>query len=371
MATKLVTNNQKIHTIRQFTESINEVANSVYYLFTCDHVDDLSTVDINDCGNQTDQVYANMLFGKRISATDVVPLINKYEYQSNTVYSMYDDTDIALANEQFYVMVDEGSFLHVYKCLDNNNDSPSTIQPTFAHIAGANSDYYKTSDGYIWKYMYTFDSAQDAKFSTENFIPVIANTTVSAAAVSTQIDVVKVTGEGRKYDNYLIGTFGSQDISYGGNAQVFQIANSVAKNSNGFYTDCVMYLSVGSGAGQFKTIQNYVSNNSGKFVILNDRFDPADPPTNGTEYQIYPQVKFKSSGHVVINAVARALVNALASNSIYRVEMLNKGTGYDYSTTATVVANSVVGVQSPALLEVMALMLRPSFMPQEWKSQSS
>ena len=62
-------------------------------------------------------------------------------------------------------------------------------------------------------------------------------------------------------------------------------------------------------------------------------------------------------GNQSTNAVARALVNSLASNSVYRIEMLNRGLGYTHHT-ANVLANSVVNVTSNSIL-------RPIYSPLE------
>lgn len=355
MTTKLVTNNFKLFSIEQFTESVTEQSNTAYYLFVGNHQNESNTqivAEVFDCENDIyHSPYNNMILGKRITANDIKPLIKNIPYVANTVYDMYDHTDTTLSEKSFFVNVDEGSFNHVYKCIDNNSDNPSTVQPTFSHISGANTEFYRTSDGYMWKYMYTFTATEKLKFGTADYIPVVANTTVLNSAIANRIDMVKVEGEGRKYDNYVIGTFSSQDLAIGGNTQIYQISNTVAKNSNGFYTGCLMYLSSGVGAGQYRAVSDYFSNNSGKFAVLATPFDTR--PTNSTQYEVYPAVSFKSSGFTSANAVARALVNNQSTNSIYRVEIFNKGSQYDYYAEATVVANNSVGVQSNAELKVI------------------
>lgn len=355
MSTKLNTTNFKLHSINQVIESVTEQSNNSYYLFIGNHTEPANTAvleELFDCENDTyHSVYNNMILGKRVTASDVVELVRNVPYVSNTTYSMYDHTDTDLKEKDFFVVVDEGSFNHVYKCLDNNEDTPSTVQPNFSHITGANSEFYRTSDGYLWKYMYTFSANERTKFATDDYIPVKANTTVSSAAQPNQIDVIKVEGQGRKYDNYVIGTFSNFDLAIGGNNQIYQISNTVAKNANGFYTGCLMYISSGVGVGQYRQVNDYYSNNTGKFVVLDSAY--VIKPTNSSQYQVYPSVKIKSSGFNTVNAVARALVNALSTNSVYRIEMFNKGADYDYYAEANVVANAAVGVQSNADLKVI------------------
>jgi hypothetical protein len=306
--------------------------------------------DANDTIQSTQiNLYRDLIQGKRISNTDFNMVINKNTWHSGDVYDMYEH-DVELLDKVFYVSVSEGSFIHVYKCLDNNLGNPSTAQPTFSHISGANTLFYRTSDGYAWKYMYSFSSADDVSFSTSKYIPVIANNTVSDTAVAGVIDVVKVEGAGRKYDNYISGAFAVPDIRVGGNASIYGISSD-GKNSNSFYSGCIIYLTTGTGSGQYRTVVDYVSNTTGKYITLQSPFDTT--PENGTTYDITPEVKITGTGRETTVARARALVNATASNSIYRVEMFDRGAGYTYYAIANVVANVAVGVQSNAELKVI------------------
>jgi hypothetical protein len=61
-----------------------------------------------------------------------------------------------LENAVFYVVTDE---YNVYQCLDNDNNTPSTVKPT-----GTTVDAIQTSDGYIWKFLYTIPIALRNKF---------------------------------------------------------------------------------------------------------------------------------------------------------------------------------------------------------------
>ena len=100
---------------------------------------------------------------------------------------------------------------------------------------------------------------------------------------------------------------------------------------------------------QNRTITNYISNSNGNFVVLNSSLTT---PTNGSQYQIYPKIEITGSGTETVNAVARALINSSSSNSIYRVEFLERGQNYTY-VTARPLANSVVPVSREADLRVI------------------
>ncbi len=88
-------------------------------------------------------------------------------------------------------------------------------------------------------------------------------------------------------------------------------------------------------------------------MVLEEQFDIQ--PLNGTAFEVYPSVLIRGSGSETVNAVARALINAVASNSIYKIEMLAVGEGYNYAS-ATAVANVVVS-------SVRQANLRPIYPP--------
>jgi hypothetical protein len=327
-------------------------ANNRYYLFVGDHTThaNLDLQSLQDTVSTTLQsAYRNMIEGKLIGAEDVAMLIRNIPYESNKVFDMYDDL-LDLFDLDYYAIVNASSFYHVYKVLDNNQGSNSIVQPNFADISGANTNFYQTSDGYVWKYMYSIDNNSVVKFGTSNNFPVVANTSVKSGAVAGAIDVILIETAGVKYNNYVLGTFSGADIQVNGDALVFQIANNNTVAVNGFYQSCLLYISAGTGVGQYKTVTDYFSNTDGNFIRVDSAF--AIAPQNGSQYQIYPQVQIVGSGSETINAVARALINATSSNSVYKIEMLLRGADYQLAT-AEVLANNVVGVTQNAALRVI------------------
>lgn len=349
MATSLTTNDQRYSIVEQVKQDFDEGQGNFYFFIGNHDPAVASPPDSNAAFSQTtDDVYKNMIAGKRITTNDVFPAIRNIPYVSSTVYDMYDDTDEFLIEKDFFVITNEGSFSHIYKCLDNNHANLSTVQPDFSHVSGSNSYIYQTSDGYRWKYMYSVDSATVLKFATTDYFPVIPNTAVTSGVIGGAIDIISVDGTGQKYDNYLTGTLSVSNIKVAGNNILYQVANTSASLINDFYTGCLMYLSSGPGAGVYEKIVQYISNTTGTYVVLNGPFSIS--PTNGSDYEIYPEVKVFGTGNKIVNCVARALVNALASNSIYRVEMLSRGSGYDFAYMANVVADNSVNIQLPAEL---------------------
>ena len=191
----LVTNNFKLFNAKQFKESLTEPANTIYYTFASKSQQFANSDTVIAPNNSTAQTYLDvgqqMIFGKRVANADVVLMIPRYDWTTNTVYTAYDHDDGNLFNEEFYVVVNESTEYNVFKVLNNNGGIPSNTAPSKASTS-EDDHYYATSDGYEWKYMYTISTSDWSKFATADFIPVIPNVNVSGNAIAGAIDTVKV-----------------------------------------------------------------------------------------------------------------------------------------------------------------------------------
>ena len=129
---------------------------------------------IYDTENTLFDTYNNFLGGKRITGNDIALVIPRRNWTANIRYTQYDDQSNALftSANAMYVYTSTGS---VYKCLNNGNNAPSTIEPA-GNYTSANG-FISPGDGYVWKYMFKVPST--SKFLTSAWIP--APTTQSAA----------------------------------------------------------------------------------------------------------------------------------------------------------------------------------------------
>lgn len=351
---KLITKETRLHNARQLLESVNEPSNTAYYTFIGNHLEYSNTSFIPQPYDAVSEVhidaYRNMIYGKRLASSDLSLMIKRNDYVTNTVYTMYDDTlgeaNLALFDSNYYAVVNADAYYHVFKCLDNNRNSRSTVQPEFSEIDVADESY-QTSDGYIWKYMYSVDDTTVGKFATSEYFPVIANSQVSSAAKAGIINVIKVETSGAGYDNYCNGVFRSDDLRIGGNVVLYSLNSSVTANtSNRFYNGCYIYISSGTGAGQYAKITDYVVNSTVKAITIDRAFRVK--PLSDSAYQISPGVSIVGDGTETVTAEARAIVNT-SGNSIQRIEMLNLGEDYNYAT-ATILTDTVVGIDRAATL---------------------
>jgi hypothetical protein len=120
------------------------------------------------------QVRKDISYMKYLDANDAAIVIVRVNWQQGRVYDMYDEyseTRISyngassIDTATFYVLTDE---FNVYKCLNNSNNSISFVKPT-----GVSSEAFMTSDGYMWKFMYTIPISLRNKFLTTGYMPVV------------------------------------------------------------------------------------------------------------------------------------------------------------------------------------------------------
>jgi len=348
MSTQLITNYFRLHNVNQFRESISETANSVYYVFAAKHTPypggDSSIPSLTNSVEDTlTNPYSEMVFGKRVTPSDVVAMVPRYNWIVNTHYSAYrSDQDLSL--QQYYVAVNGGSAFHVFKCLDNNANAASVNEPDITQTS-ADDEYYATSDGYQWKYMYSVTSTTFNKFATNEYMPVVANNLVVANAVAGAIDVITVDFRGSNYNTFLSNTFISTDLRVGGDTTRYYIANN-AVASNNFYTGSFIYLTNGTGQGQGRRIVDYVSLGGSKTIVLESAFSTAPDAT--TSYEIGPGVYITGDGD---GAVARAIVNTAQSNTIQRVEIIDRG--YNYTWVNATITGNTGGVSNTAIVSAV------------------
>ena len=262
-----------------------------------------------DSVQQEYDTFDDLLAVKRITSSDVSFAAPRINWTSGTVYDYYrhdygnritGGTSIQYANSgatnlydaNFYVM---NSNFQVYKCLDNNNNGQSTIEPT-----GENTLILETSDNYKWKYMFTLSASAQANFLSTDFMGVSSNSTVSNAAVDGAVNIVKIKTAGTGGTN---GTY--TNIPMRGDGSNGQVSITIASGSvtavsvtnagtgysyanirvsdinvagggslSGAELDCIIEPKGGHGFDPFEELGAF-------FVILNTSFEGAETANSG------------------------------------------------------------------------------------------
>jgi len=329
---KIVSKSFSKHVAEQVIESLSEPANNIYYIAASKHTPYTGGDDSTPSPTETNlefqvRPYQEIVFGKKIQASDVSLVVPRHNWTTNTAYAMYDNNDPELYSKEFYAAVDAGSFYYVYKVLDNNNGAVSTVQPTSTVESACN--FITTGDGYKWKLMYRMPEATFEKFATSDFMPVVTSANVSGNSVSGAIDVIKVSNPGSGYLSVLSGSFTVDDlrdaIPTGGGEFSYRLNSNAASNSD-FYTGSAIYINSGTGSGQLKSIINYDA--ATRVITVNNAFSTA--PSTDSQYLVTPNIVITGDGS---GAAGYAVIasNSTVNNFVSKVVMINRGSNYTYA----------------------------------------
>ena len=220
----IITNKFRLHNTSNFVESFSESSPNIYYLaigrpqaFATSTGGDSRTQyegtdssPLTPADSVSDEFYFfdDVIAAKRITTSDISRVIPRRNWTTGTTYDMYrgdygqyikgsssstitaNSGATSLADATFYVL---SSANHVYKCLSNDGNTASTVEPT-----GTSTSILTTGDNYKWKYMYSLTASEQTNFLSTDFMHVSTDTTVAAAAVDGAIDTVliKTAGSG-------------------------------------------------------------------------------------------------------------------------------------------------------------------------------
>ena len=234
--------------------------------------------------------WKNMISLKRVNYTDMTLAIRKITWTANTIYDMYDDLDPQLNEEDYYVV---NSSNQVYKCLSNNNGSPSTVEPNSNSLVP-----WETSDGYKWQLMYKISDADVTKWNNDKVLPVKHLTAddgsiqwqVQSSAIPGTIDCIVIENGGSGYlSSPTINIIGdgtgasARAVITGG-----VITKVIIENRGSGYTYATVNV---SGNASLRAIispvnghgSNAVEELDGRYLIIRSLFDKDEDGTFPTD----------------------------------------------------------------------------------------
>ena len=252
----------RINNAEQFKESVSEPSpNTNLYLVygrTIPWANDATPPTPNTSVATEYEIWRSMIGGKRITGNEMRHVIPRYNWAPDTKYIAYDHLDSGLYgdNVRFYIVTQD---FNVYKCLSNNYSSNSTVEPTSV----VTSSVTQTSDGYVWKYIYTLSDEEKLNFTSGDYIPVrtvgsddgSTQWTVQLNAQEGAIDTILVTDGGTGYTNtsnisITITGDGSGATATAGINTISQVVSNVTMVSYGTgYTYASVSITGGGGTG--------------------------------------------------------------------------------------------------------------------------
>jgi len=296
--------------------------NDSYYVFAARQSpyenESITANTIDD--NYESQIFVQdeLMFGMKITDDDVLPMVTKREWQSNTAYAIYDDKDQDLSAKAFYVVTSENK---VYKCIHNDLGDISTVEPSHTEVGYPPEE----SDGYRWLYLYTINNIDYLTYATENYIPVIENANVKSSAIDGSIFNIVVEANGSAYP----ADSGNIRTDPNGNNYIIQIRTGTS-TSNDFFANCAITITNDStNLTYVKEIRDYVSNGAGNFVILKIPFSTGQV-SNNNPYSIGPFIKIdsKTGSNCIASAVMQNISNTNFTGSVEMIDIINPGRNY-------------------------------------------
>lgn len=186
--TAIVTSNFHTHSARQFVESLSEASNDVYYVFlgrptAWSNGDSVVTSPDDSPANTAFSFWDDIVCLRRITSSDLTYVVPREDWTANSKYSMYDHriptSDLVSNDAPVYVVTSENQ---VFKCIHNGKTNAtseaanSTSEPTVSGQSDITALTYASGspNDYIWKYLYTVSSDDQAKYLTTAYLPVRA-----------------------------------------------------------------------------------------------------------------------------------------------------------------------------------------------------
>lgn len=321
-----------------------------YYYFIGRVIEWADEQNVDDIYNTDEYDYIsrnNIISVKKINLRDVSFVVRRRDWVSGTVYDQFDGNyspdypatsgATSLRDANFYVLTSD---FNVYKCLFNNNGAPSTDKPS-----SVDTTPISTSDGYIWKYMYTITLANRNKFLTVDYMPVQRSVT-NAFYSNGEISSVVIDNPGTGYLGNSSVTLSVVGQFLGGNGNV--IANiTPVFNTSGEIID----VHIANPGNNYKTANIVINETSftgrSKHKGLSEVriFNPG----SGYTSQVINNTTVTISTTGVFQPTANAFANLVfSSNALVDIIITNPGTGYTNGAQAnTTITISTSGNSQP------------------------
>jgi len=222
----LVTDQFRIENSANFVESVNDSNNSYYVWLGLPNPNIYTGFARNlnwkgsegvsagvvpnpiDNPSHLSQYKDSLLFGKRITSSNVKRIVKRVDWIKGKKYDMYrhdySDSNLTsvskstrLYNSEFYVI---NSDFNVYICISNGSGGDSSqanqsqYEPTFTDLEPSPAG--NGSDGYLWKYLFSISPSDIIKFDSTEYITLPDNW-----STNTNSNIISVRDNGNSDEN--------------------------------------------------------------------------------------------------------------------------------------------------------------------------
>lgn len=251
--------------------------------------------------NYLNHVKDTIIFGRKVTPSNVRRLIKRVDWTSNTIYEMYrhdysvskpspKTSSYRLYDANYYVM---NSDYRVYICIDNGSSitnplgNPSQDQPTFIDLEPSKAG--ESNDGYIWKYLFTVNPSDIIKFDSIEYIPIPNNWSTST---DPEIEAVRESADSLVNENQIKKVY-IENTGSGYNSTTSELdiigdgagAKVIVDVVGGKISD-VLVSSGGKGYSYGRVDLSSINQGATGFAHL----IPIIPPSRGHGYDIYTEL---------------------------------------------------------------------------------
>ena len=250
-----------------------------------------------------------------------------------------------LEDTSYYVLADN---FNVYMCIDNNNNTISTQQPY-----GASAETITTSDGYIWKFIYSIPISLRNKFLTGTHMPIL--TALQQQFYSKgNIQIIKIDARGSGYTGAILTLKGDGYLEAD---PLYVLGASITAVGSGYSAPTITIeppfsnSSAWASGGYAILNQIIVYNNNYYKVVIPGTFTTTGPihtsgiVTNGTVALEF--VGARATGTVTKNG-SNQLSTVTLNKIIANIDVANVGSGYT-NTPSVSISGSGGGTASAVL----------------------
>jgi len=291
------------------------------------------------------------VFGNKVDVADVRYMFYENSWTTGTIYDDYDDEqDIAVANSIVTVKDDQGNY-YIYKCLDNNNGIASTVQPTFSNIDLTTYISITSSDGYVWKYLFTVSDSDALVYKTVDSLPLpypaYGNTDVISSAKEEISQIIVEQTPSAQFNQFLFGQATGVE-----NGSDVTLVSEVAR-TDGRFRDVVISITPKTGrilaqAGNAYKGMYLRSSNGKLYDVVTSSTPSADTISvalettdtiegagaTGKQCQLVIKIKVSNSDLSGTPCLAYGIIDALGTLS--KVAFAERGSNYKFASAEVI-----------------------------------
>lgn len=179
-----------------------------------------------------------VIFGSKVSESSARYMFYENNWETGKVYDAYDDTLAFENSNQIVTVLNSDNDYLVFKCIENNNGGPSTINPQTT-LSQFTTTYQsvETGDKYIWHYMFTVSSSDANIYKTSDSLPlpivsdgVYGDSQVISNAKESISQVIIEDTPSNLFNQYLFGT--ATSVANSSDVEVLQQTSTFTDTTN-------------------------------------------------------------------------------------------------------------------------------------------